>query len=162
MGATGRLRTGATWAPTLMAAGWVTGARTRAWGAALHPWEDQRWPLVRTAALECAAPCATGTPKNGATWELTPTDAGWAIGARTCLLVAALMSPWSARGASWRRRRLWLTALKGNPSALDPAQTMAPRMDLTMAPSMDLTMASTMAQALTKIIPNRQIISSGW
>merc|ERR1719305_1938042 len=39
--ATGRLRTGATWAPTLLAAGWVTGARTRAWGAALHPWEAQ-------------------------------------------------------------------------------------------------------------------------
>ena len=64
--------------------------------------------------------------------------------------VAALTSPWSARGASWRRRRLWLTALKGNSSPLDPAQTMAPRMDLTMAQSMDLTMASTMAQALTK------------
>ena len=71
------------------------------------------------------------------------------------------MSPWSARGASWRRRRLWLTALIGNSSPLDPAQTMAPRldsaptmaprMDLTMAQSMDLTMASTMAQALTKI-----------
>merc|ERR1712037_890361 len=35
---------------TRRAAGWVTGARTRAWGAALHPWEDQRWPLVRMSA----------------------------------------------------------------------------------------------------------------
>merc|ERR1719222_853924 len=34
----------------VLAAGWVTGARTRAWGAALHPWEDQRWPLVRISA----------------------------------------------------------------------------------------------------------------
>merc|ERR1739842_187302 len=99
-----------------------------------------------------------GTPKNGATWEWTPTDAGWATGARTWPLVAALTSPWSARGASWRRRRLWLTALNGNSSPLDPALTMAPSMDLTMAPTMD----STMAQALTKIIPNHQIISSGW
>ena len=30
---------GATWALTLLAAGWATGARTRAWEAALHPWE---------------------------------------------------------------------------------------------------------------------------
>merc|ERR1712130_825701 len=48
--ATGRLRTGATWALIRTDAGWATGARTRAWEAALHPWEDQRYLLVRTSA----------------------------------------------------------------------------------------------------------------
>merc|ERR550517_1647124 len=133
--ATGRPRTGATWVPTQTAAGWATGARTRAWEAALHPWEDQSWHLVRTsaltwlglrsavplrslaiqatlardaglettasipstpgtAALACAAPCATGTPRNGVTWALTPTDAGWATGASPWNKAAALMSTW--------------------------------------------------------------------
>merc|ERR1712130_656032 len=105
----GRLRTGATWALIPTVAGWATGARTRAWEAALHPWEDQRWLLGGTSALVCAAPCATGTPKNGATWASTPTDAGWATGARTSTWVGALTSTWSARGASWRSRRLWHT-----------------------------------------------------
>ena len=30
---------GVTWVPTRTAAGWGTGARTRAWGVALHLWE---------------------------------------------------------------------------------------------------------------------------
>merc|ERR1711963_772278 len=94
-----------------------------------------------TAALVFAATCATGTPKNGATWASTPTGAGWATGARTSALAAALTSTWSARGASWRSRRPWHTAL-----TLDrdlPASTMARTFGPTMAP--------TMAQALTKI-----------
>merc|ERR1712192_11640 len=47
-----------------------------------------------TAALACAASNATGTPKNGATWALTPTDAGWATGASPWNKVAALTSTW--------------------------------------------------------------------
>merc|ERR1712179_393505 len=105
-----------------------------------------------TAALVCAAPCATGTPKNGVTWVSTPTDAGWATGARTSTWVAALTSTWSARGASWRSRRLWHTAptldlappTTAGPTMADP--TSGPTMALTMGP----TMASTMAQAPTK------------
>merc|ERR1712179_509974 len=88
-----------------------------------------------TAALVCAAPCATGTPKNGATWVSTLTDAGWATGAKTSTWVAALTSTWSARGASWRSRRQWHTA---------------PTLDLAQPTTADPTMASTMAQAPTK------------
>merc|ERR1711879_40639 len=36
-----------------------------------------------TTALACAAPCATGRPRIGATWAPTPMAAGWATGART-------------------------------------------------------------------------------
>ena len=36
---------GATWAPTQTAAGWATGARTRAWGDALHQWEVSKSSL---------------------------------------------------------------------------------------------------------------------
>merc|ERR1739842_3016 len=80
-----------------------------------------------------------GTPKNGATWEWTPTDAGWATGARTWPLVAALTSPWSARGASWRRRRLWLTALRDNSSpTLDQALDSPPMVPTIMAQALDL------------------------
>merc|ERR1711862_44198 len=66
-------------------------------------------------------------------------DAGWATGARTSTWVAALTSTWSARGASWRSRRLWHIVL-----TLDLAQPTTA--GLTMGP----TMASTMAQAPTK------------
>merc|ERR1711983_673357 len=51
--AIGTLRTAATWALIRTGAGWATGARTRAWEAALHPWEDQRLLLVRTSAPTC-------------------------------------------------------------------------------------------------------------
>merc|ERR1712179_646040 len=78
------------------------------------------------------------------TWVSTPMDAGWATGAMT--------STWSARGASWRSRRLWHTAptldlappTTAGPTTADP--TSGPTMDPTMGP----TMASTMAQAPTK------------
>merc|ERR1712018_392392 len=113
------------------------------------------------------------TPKNGATWVSTPTDAGWATGARTSTWVAALTSTWSAREASWRSRRLWHTVLTldlAPPTTVD--SSMAPTMALTIVdstmaqvlavPTLDLglptivgpisgpTMALTMAQALTK------------
>merc|ERR1711963_424091 len=106
-----------------------------------------------TAALVFAATCATGTPKNGATWAWTPMGAGWATGARTSALVAALTSTRSARGASWRSRRPWHTArtLDRDPPASTMAPTFGPTMALTLAPTMALALASTMAQALTKI-----------
>merc|ERR1711936_700558 len=123
--ATGRPRRGVTWVPTRTDAGWGTGARTRAWGVALHLWEALSLTPVKisaptsppglrnatalrspvtlvthpraaglatiastpltlgTAALACATPHATGRQKIGATWVLTPMDAGWATGART-------------------------------------------------------------------------------
>merc|ERR1712243_547495 len=72
----------------------------------------------------------------------TPTDAGWATGARTSTWVAALTATWSAREASWRSRRLWHTVLTLD---LAPPTTV----DSSMAPTMALTIVdSTMAQVL--------------
>jgi len=72
-------------------------------------------------ARECALRAATGTTRTGATWVLTPTDAGWETGARTLPKEAALTS---ARREPWRRRRLWQTS---------KTFSQAPTMDSTMA-----------------------------
>merc|ERR1712012_1452722 len=123
------------------------------------------------AALVFAATCATGTPKNGATWASTPTGAGWATGARTSALAAALTSTWSARGASWRSKRPWHTAptldrdLAASTMLLDPpastmARTFGPTMALTMATTIARAPTMASAQALPKILPKHRMMSS--
>merc|ERR1712130_103421 len=64
-------------------------------------WDTEEW-------------CDMGVDTNGC-WMAT--------GARTSIWVAALTSTWSARGVSWRSRKLWHTVLTldlAQPTTADP------------------------------------------
>merc|ERR1712212_936358 len=109
--ATGTLRTTATWVWTPTTAGWATGARTRAWGAALPSQDLAAWTTAATTtaatpglALAPLAlmltPRSATLPRSIATLVWTQRAAGRATGARTRAWEAAL-HPWRIRAGIW-------------------------------------------------------------
>merc|ERR1711876_155127 len=105
-----RLRSGATLATTTTTnAGTETTASSRS--------------ATGTAALVFATSLATGTHRTTATWERTPTTAGWATTAWTRVLVDALVDL-----AAWTTAATTTAATPGPALALAPlALTLTPR-----------------------------------
>merc|ERR1711936_1143902 len=82
--ATGRPRRGVTWVPTQTAAGWGTGARTRAWGVALHLWEAPSSTPVKISAPTSPPTLRRATAlRSPATWVTHLRVAGLATIAST-------------------------------------------------------------------------------
>merc|ERR1719239_1494212 len=70
--ATGTLRTTATWEWTPTTAGWATGARTRAWGAALPSQDLAAWTMAATTTAATPGPALALAPLA---FTLTPRSA---------------------------------------------------------------------------------------
>merc|ERR1712212_698023 len=104
-----RLRSGATLATTTTTAGTETTASSRS--------------ATGTDALVFAMNLATGTHRTTATWEWTPTTAGWATTAWTRALVDALHQDLAA----------WTTAATTTAATLGLALALAP-LALTLTP----------------------------
>merc|ERR1719239_1254825 len=91
--ATGTLRTTATWEWTPTTAGWATGARTRAWGAALPSQDLAAWTTAATPGLALAlaplalmlTPRSATLPRSIVTLVWTQRAAGTATTASTRL-----------------------------------------------------------------------------